>query len=209
MTRFRILLGIAVVAAGLSMPAAANASAPVSKPSRPVATAQTGARPVTQAECFAVRRYMHRPNASCAHIWTIYVPATGTAGSIHSTAPAGRLMASSDAGRQYYWTGWEIYCDDYLCSGQWGAEQDFNVTFIHGVGVWNNWHSCTSGFNFGTTVTWCGLWHNGWSNYMQEGENFTQGYMRAQIDTYGNYTWIAGATTRAYLRICLGEVGVC
>ena len=209
MSRFRILLGLAVVV-GLSIPAAANASTSVSGPSRAAAAPQAVARPVTRAECSAVRHYMHRPHAECAQIVSIYIPATGTAGSIHAAAAARRLMTlaarpSAGNARSYYWMGWELYCEDELCTYGWGTEQDFTDTFEPGVGVWNNTHSCGNR----SLVTWCGLWHNGWSNWMEEGENFSQGYMRAKIDTYGNVTPIGGASTVGYLRICFGEIGVC
>jgi len=107
-----------------------------------------------------------------------------------------------------YWTGYLIGCQYSGCTSGWVTEDDFGVTFIHNDGVWNNWHTCAS--SGGPSITWCGTWHNGYSNYMEEGDNWSPpsgGYARLEIDTYGNIT--PGGQSAPIIYYCLYTPGTC
>jgi hypothetical protein len=202
------LLGLTVAAGLAFMPATAQAS--TSAPAK--AGAATGFRRATAEQCAAVRAHLKRSALNCADLVTAYVPAGRTVTLPAAATPGRASRVTGDTGTAptaaassgTYTEGYLEACSTQSCTGSWYAQDEYNVTYIHNVGVWDNHHVCSSG---GTPVTWCGTWHNGYSNYMEEGFNFgNNGYLRLEIDTYGNITF-GSRSSYAWVFAFIGDTG--
>jgi hypothetical protein len=202
---WRAALGLAgaVVLASVSM--AAQASAVTTGPSNQPA-GQASVSHLTAAQCAALRAQLHIPTLKCAHVMTFRLSPNTSKRILfpQSAMHTSRIAAASTT--SYYWRG-IFSADPFGSSTAWYVNDLIGVTFEHGIGVWNNSHTCTA---HGTTLNWCGTWHNGYSNYMEEGFNFdgNAGIVRLEIDTYGNQSW-GTVSSWAAVHECLGPPGYC
>lgn len=190
-----LLVGLGLVAAAALAITPVAAQASTSGGSSPATARLTTADGrLTPAGCTAMRKTLGDPALDCAYV-LVSGPGEGTPAAADSARPAEAAAADAASSKYTYYTGFLAACsgDCALTSSKdWRAVDDFGDTFENKVGVWNNSHRCIAAGDLSPGITWCGTWHSGYANYMEEGLNFGNGgWARLEIDTYGNYTPVA------------------